>query len=109
MASGKIGFIEDKKLQNDIMDLYQEIIPSLLTSADAYIRRKNQFLDFGVKNRKRITDSTTNISAILLTDEAQNIAGFLGNTDEIITLYNICIDKMKTIVTEIENKYDIKK
>ena len=105
MASGKIGFIEDKIIQNDIMDLYQENIPSLLTSADAYIRRKNQLLDFGVKNRKRITDSTTNISTILLTDEAQNLCGFLANTSEIITRYDICINKMKTIVTEIENKY----
>jgi len=106
-ASGKIGFIEDKILQNDLMDLYQENIPQLLTSSDAYIRWKNQLLDFGAKNQKRITDSTTNLLTILLTDEAQNLCGFLANTTEIITRYDTCINKMKTIVSEIENKYGI--
>src|ERR1044071_8155043 len=31
-SSGKIGTIENKKLQNNIMDLYQENIPNLLLS-----------------------------------------------------------------------------
>ena len=108
-ASGKTGFIEDKKLQNDIMDLYQENIPELLSSSDAYIHRKNEWFDFLIKNKRNITDSTTNIQTILLTDEAQNLCGFLANTSETITRYNLCINKMKTIVTEIENKYNIKK
>ena len=108
-ASGKIGFIEDEKLQNDIMDLYQENIPSLLSSSDAYIFRKNQWFDFGIKNSKKITDSTTNITTILVTDEAQNLCGYLANTIEIITRYDACINKMKIIITEIENKYGIGK
>ena len=108
-ASGKIGFIEDKILQNDIMDLYQENIPSLLSSADSYISRKNQLRDFSIKNRKKITDSTTNISTILVTDEAQNLSGYLANTTEIMDRYDTCINKMKTIVTEIANKYGIGK
>jgi hypothetical protein len=108
-ASGKIGSIEDKKIQNDIMDLYQENIPSLLVSTDAYLRRKNQMLDFGVKNRKRVTDSTNNMLTLLLTDEAQNLSGFLANTGEILERYDICINKMKAIVTEIENKYSVSK
>ncbi len=108
-ASGKTGFIEDEKLQNDIMDLYQENIPSLLSSSDAYIYRKNQLFDFGIKNRKQITDSTTNMAILLVTDEAQNLCGYLANTSEIITRYDTCINKMKTIVTEIETKYSIGK
>ena len=59
-ASGKIGNIEDEKLQNDIMDLYQENIPALLASTDNYVGRKNQFFDFTIKNRKQLTDSTSN-------------------------------------------------
>lgn len=105
-ASGKIGFIEDQKLQNDIMDLYQENIPSLLASTDAYLRWKSELFEFGVKNRRRITDSTTNITTILRTDEAQNLCGFLGNSTEIIDRYNVCINKMKAIVAEIENEYN---
>ena len=106
-ASGKIGDIEDKKLQNDIMDLYQERIPSLLVSTDGYLRWKNQLFDFYIKNMKRITDSTTNILTMFLTDEAQNLCGFLANPSEIITRYDVCINQMKAIVSEIENKYGI--
>ena len=91
------------------MDLYQENIPQLLVSSDAYIYRKNVWFDFLIKNEKKITDSTTNLQTILLTDEAQNLCGFLANTSEIINRYNVCINKMKTIVTEIENKYNLEK
>ena len=66
-------------------------------------------LDFGVKNQKRITDSTTNLLTILRTDEAQNLSGYLANTTEIIDRYDTCINKMKTIVNEIEKKYGIEK
>lgn len=104
-TSGKIGTIEDKVLQDNIMDLYQENIPSLLSASDNYIRRKNQFIDFYINNQKRFTDSTSNTPLILKMDEAQNLAGFLANPDEIIERYDSCISKMHVIVKEIEAKY----
>jgi hypothetical protein len=107
-ASGKIGAIEDKKLQNDIMDLYQENILSLLAATDPYISRKTQFFDFVIKNAKRVTDTTSNISVVLLTNEAQNIAGALSTPNEIAERYDICINKMRTIVSQIEKEYGIK-
>jgi len=88
-ASGKVGFIEDEKLQNNLMDLYQENIPQLLSSSDTYIQRKNEWFDFLIKNSGNVTDSTTNLQTILLTDEAQNLCGFLANTSEIINRYNV--------------------
>lgn len=104
-SAGKIGNIENKKLQNDIMDLYQENIPSLLASTDVYIETKNQLFTFGYKNRKRITDSTTNLTTILLADEAQNLSASLANTDEIIERYTTCIEKMQHILTQIDAAY----
>ena len=106
-VSGKIGTIEDKMLQNDIMDLYQENIPELLATTDPYLRIKNEWFDFNMKNSKRITDSTSNILTILHTDEAQNLCGLLANPVEIINRYDICINKAKTIITKIENQYSI--
>jgi hypothetical protein len=108
-ASGKIGTIEDNLLQDNIMDLYQENIPSLLASTDNYIRRKNQLIDFYIKNQKRFTDSTSNTLSILKMDEAQNLAGFLARPVEIIQRYDICIGKMNAIVKDIEEMYHIKK
>ena len=104
-SSGKIGMIEDKMLQNNIMDLYQEDIINLISSSEDYIRWKHELFDFFVKNRKRITDSTTNFTTVLLTEEARNLCRRLSNPDEITGLYEICIKKMKTIVSEIDEKY----
>ena len=33
-SSGKLGHIENEQLQNDILDLYEEDIPSLVTNTD---------------------------------------------------------------------------
>ena len=105
-SSGKIGTIEDKKLQDNIMDLYQENIPDLLVSTDAYISRKNQLLDYVIRNRKSITDSTTNMTTVLHAGEAQNIsASLVANTNEILERYDISIEKMRNIVSQIESKY----
>jgi hypothetical protein len=106
-SSGRIGNIEDEQLQTNIMDLYQENIPSLLSSTDVYIRWKFQLFDFGVKNRKKLTDSTSNMSTLLMADEAQNLSGYLSGPNEIIERYNICIKKMETIIEQIEAKYEL--
>ena len=107
-ASGKIGTIKDKQLQNNIMDLYQEDIPSLLASTNGYISTKLKLLEFVAQHRKRLTDSTTNLPAILQTDEAWNICGALSTPTEIIGRYTASTDKMKIIITAIENKYSVK-
>jgi CHASE3 domain sensor protein len=104
-ASGKIGLIEDEIIQNDIMDLYQESIPSLLLSTDAYIDRKNAFFAFQIKNEKRLTDSTTNFLSLLATEEAHNLSYILSGTGEIRERYDICIKKMNQIVANIDKKY----
>jgi hypothetical protein len=101
-SSGKIGLIEDKILQNDIMDLYQEDIPILLSSTDNYNERKKDLFSYIMKNSKRLSDSTTNITTILATDEAQNICRTLSVTIEITDRYKICIDKMRKIISRIE-------
>jgi len=107
-SSGKIGTIEDKKLQNDIMDLYQENIPSLLAGTNSYVTRKNYFFNYVYKFRKRTSDSTTNMPGILLEDEAQNLCNSLAGVGEIIDRYDSCIVKMKTINTQIEKSYNLK-
>ena len=57
-SSGKIGTIENSVLQNDIMDLYQENISSLLSSTKYYLDNKSILIDFFQKDYKRFSDST---------------------------------------------------
>lgn len=107
-SSGKIGLIENAELQNDIMDLYQENIVSLLVSANNYITNKRKLFDYVSRNRKRLTDSTTNTAAILSEDEAQNMSIPLSNANEVLLRYDGCITKMKKIILAINKEYDTK-
>ena len=62
-SAGKIGTIENKELQNDIMDLYQENIPALQASSSGYNSWKINFITYVIQNQKRLTDSTNNFIA----------------------------------------------
>jgi hypothetical protein len=107
-SSGKMGEIENRELQNDIMDLYQEDIVSLLAATDSYISSKRNFFDYINKNRKRLTDSTYNTSTILAEDEAQNICATLSSPGQVLDRYDKCIAKMKKIIAEINVEYGLK-
>jgi hypothetical protein len=104
-SSGKIGDIEDTELQNDIMDLYQEDISSLLSSTNFFSQRKGKLVDFLTKNIKQQSDSTSNLSTILAVDEARNICHNLFFTPQIIQGYDSCIAKSKKIIEAIDKKY----
>jgi hypothetical protein len=104
-SSGKIGTIENKKLQNNIMDLYQENIPSLLSSTNNYTAKKQRLFEYIASARKRITDSTDNMLSVLASDPAFNICINLTSIDEIIARYDTCINKIKAIIADINKEY----
>ncbi len=105
-SSGKLGFIENDSLQNDILDLYQENIPSLLSATSNYVDRKNILFQYLQRTIHRITDSTDNLTEILTTEEAHYISKVLSFTSEITGRYDATIAKMKKIMTEIEKEYN---
>jgi hypothetical protein len=104
-ASGKIGTIENKELQNNIMDLYQENIPNLINSTNFYTSKKISLFEYVNMNGKRLTDSTSNLVSVLSTDPAYNICVSLGFVQEILDRYNTCINKMNTIISDINKEY----
>ncbi len=104
-SAGKIGTIEDQELQNNVMDLYQENIPSLLLSTNLYTAKKQSLFDYISANRKRLTDSTTNLVSVLATDPAYNICSSLTFVHEIVTRYDTCINKMNLIIAAINKQY----
>jgi hypothetical protein len=104
-SSGKIGNIEDDTLQNDIVELYQAAIPSILASTDAYNHRKDALFQFFNKNIKRTGKGTNNRLEILATDEAINICGNLTDVEEINIRYKAAIAKSKKIIKEIDADY----
>jgi hypothetical protein len=105
-SSGKIGTIENDTLQNDIMDLYEENIPALLHSTDAYNRIKTMFFDLLATNTKRLTDSTDNMIEVIKTDESFNLCLRLGSPRQVLERYDQCIRLMERIIAEIDKQYN---
>jgi len=104
-SSGKIGTIENKELQNNIMDLYQENLPSLLVHTNAYNAKQQKLTDYIYENRKRTTDSTSNLKELLAGDIPYFICGDLVSVAPILKRYDSCISKMNAIVTAIDKEY----
>ncbi|MEO6541299.1 MAG: DUF6090 family protein [Ferruginibacter sp.] len=104
-SAGKIGDIENDSLQNDIMDLYQENIPSLLSSTNGYVNRKIKLFEYIQQNNKRLTDSTSNFAEVLNTEQAHNICGMLTFTGEITERYELALQRMKRIIAMINKEY----
>jgi protein associated with RNAse G/E len=104
-SSGKIGTIEDKALQNDIMDLYQEKIQALLASSNGYNVWKNNFLSYIVQNGKRLTDSTNNFNEMLKDDKVYEFSTILGYPTEVLARYDVCIQLAQKIISEIDQGY----
>lgn len=107
-SSGKISYIENEQLQNDILDLYEEDIPHLVGNTDSYSKNKIEFGVFIKNNYKRITDTTSNFKQIISSDMGFAHARTLSNTAEIIDLYNVVITKNKKIIAAINKEYDLK-
>jgi len=105
-SSGKIGTIENKELQNNIMDLYQENIPNLINSTNFYTSKKQSLFEYVNLNKKRLTDSTNNLVSVLSSDPAYNICVTLTFVDEILDRYDTCIHKMHVIIRDINKQYE---
>jgi hypothetical protein len=104
-SSGKIGLIEDNTLQNEILDLYQENIPSLISSTNKYTERKIELFKYIAQNRKKNPDNTYNLNVVLSSDVGQNISGTIVYVGEILGLYSSCIQTSKKIIAKIDELY----
>jgi len=106
-SSGKLGNIEDDRLQNDISELYQGIVPAILVSTNSYIQRKQYLFEYFYKNLKRNKDGSYKMLEALSTDEAFNICSTLTYAPGIVDRYDYAIKKSKEIISEINAEYDL--
>jgi hypothetical protein len=104
-SSGKIGLIEDNELQNEILNLYQEDIPRLISSTNSYTERKKELFKYVAQNRKRNPDNSYNLNVILSNDVGQNISSTLIFVGEILERYRNCIQTSKNIIAKIDELY----
>lgn len=104
-SSGKVIQIPNLGLQNDILDLYQEDIPVLISSTSAYKENKLLLFRYLNENIRRQTDGSTNLLDVLGSDVVKNMSMILSSTEEIDERYHLVIDKSKKIINEIGKEY----
>ena len=104
-SAGKLGLIEHSKLQNAILDLYQEDIPNLLLSENSFINRKIELIRFIAYNRKRTPDGKDNMPEILSSDTAQSMSAGLLFSEEILERYKIVQSRTRSIIQMIDDLY----
>jgi hypothetical protein len=109
-SSGRIGNIEDKKLQNDILDLYQEMIPSLLNTTQLYNEQKDRFIVFIEENAHFDKEGKKlMLSEVMKHDQARIAAVTLNSFPaEILQRYDLCITRINEIMKAIDDQYDLK-
>lgn len=107
-SSGKIGFIENEKLQNSILDLYEERIPILSVSTDFYKTQKLKFSEYITENT--VDYPAGNITKVMASSPIKNRSQiYLASVNQIIANYDSCIMQMESILKEIEAEFPHKK
>jgi len=104
-SSGKVIQISNTELQNDILDLYQEDIPTLIASTSFYKENKILLFRYLNENIRRHADGSTNLLDVLGSDVVKNMSAILASTEEIARRYNSVIDKSRKIMEEIGKEY----
>jgi hypothetical protein len=104
-SSGKIGDIEHLKIQNEMMDLYQENIPTLVLYTNYYSKKKSALDEFFIKNLRRKSDQGNNYLDLFSSEEVYNMSYDLTQVRSIISQYDKCIGNMNSIISEINKEY----
>lgn len=103
-SSGKIGFIEEERLQNAILDIYEEDIPLLVNSTDFFKSQKLKYTDYLFDN---VVDYPKGNSLQVLSSEPikNRSKVYLSGVDQIIYNYKNCISQMQKVSAMIDKKY----
>jgi hypothetical protein len=104
-SSGKLGFIENHELQQNILSFYQEKIPNLLISTERYNVQKENLMEYIFKNRKRVTDTTSNLVDIMGSDEVLYRMQSLYIAQVVLQRYDLSIQTAKKIVEDIDAEH----
>jgi hypothetical protein len=102
-TTGKMLDIKDKELLNNILDLYQENIPTLVSSTDYYSSQKKMLVEIVYIHQDRRTKD--NITEVILLPKFHNICRGLRHVEEIQRRYDDTINLSKKIVDRISKIY----
>jgi len=105
-SAGKLYVIGDKKLLNDILDLYQEKIPALLMTTHMFADLKNNRLTPFLENNLTNTDrNDNNLKALLKTSpQLRNYMSYALFIEAILIRYHEVLDQSRLLIGEISKE-----
>ncbi len=107
-SSGNFGVIEDDSLQNLILDLYQNQIPSLNLSTGMFSNIKNnQLVPYLFTNMRYNNDNTNNMANIIKQPVFQNYMSYRFSADEVLQRYQLTMEQSRAIISMINIQYDL--
>lgn len=105
-SSGKLYVIGNKKLLNDILDLYQEKIPTLLRATNLFSNfRMNQLIPYLQNNLSAVDKTNNNLKALL--KESTQLRNYLSSDDvilDILNRYNGVLEQSRLLIGEISKE-----
>lgn len=102
-ASGKLDVIENKKLQIDIVNLYQQTIAQLVLSTHSFSNFKDKLGDYTDHNLV-ITKTGTNIQKLMESPVAYNMLNRASYIDFILAQYHYTAEQTRHIIKDIEKE-----
>lgn len=103
-TSGKLLNIENEKLTQNILNLYQELVPRIKSSEGGYIERHTKLLDYLYDNMTERNSEESKLK-VLLTPKGRNFCEQLIPGDQLFKRYNDFIKSGKEIIQQIDEEY----
>ena len=97
-SSGKIGFIENKKLKKTILKYYQETTPSILELEKANTTQILKIIDYVIENNNAGMNLIKDVKLKLM------LNFYLGESETIISQYDDAVQQAHDIINEINKE-----
>lgn len=99
-SSGKIGYIENKKLKKAILKYYQETTPSISELEKANTAQILRIIDYVIENNNEGVNFLKDKKLKLM------LNFYLGESKSIISKYDDAMQQAKQIIGEIDKEYN---
>ncbi|SDT25856.1 hypothetical protein SAMN05216490_2879 [Mucilaginibacter mallensis] len=105
-SSGKIQTIENDSLRNDILEFYQQDLPTLDFTENAFNDNQKRLTDLLINNSDVMGDKPVDIIRLLASYRGKLILQFaIGYSKSVASNYDQCLEQAKKIKAEIESEY----
>lgn len=105
-SSGELMVIENKTLQNKILDLYQFEMRTLLSATDQFTAaRTNELAPLFLERLRVQPDGSDNLGDLFQIPQIQNALFSAESVPEILTRYHIVMEKSREIIQLIDRQY----